>query len=315
MVCDWIDEGETPCAACRAQRAHNQAHGAHNNKKQQATPAGARARKGERSQALRGQRASHGHGRGVLWAAVASAAVAVLSLDVVEVEADLRPQVLGERLHGDVWVGVRDGGPCLLRRAQRTEGREQGCRQRGRRRTLSSSTASLPPAWRSVCGGTQVTQRSPVSRKPEFLRIETCGEPLGSLSSHTTHLPMPSACSTLKSSRVGNLEIVSVGGPLHGQRANVSGIAGHNGGECPERSLGSVKDMGQLATDWVERWGEKRGSGPASGSLVLMGERMALVSNMPGIVPASRGEDRRRRTGQGARQRARRRRRGRCSSR
>ena len=87
-------------------------------------------------------------------------------------------------------------------------------------------------------------------------------------------------------------------GPLHGQRANVSGIAGHNGGECPERSLGSVKDMGQLATDVVERWGEKRGSGPASGSLVLMGERMALVSNMPGMVSASRGEDRRRRTGQ-----------------
>ena len=159
----------------------------------------------------------------------------------------------------------------------------------GRRRTLSSSTASLPPAWRRVCGGTQVTQRSPVSRKPEFLRIETCGEPLGSLSSHTTHLPMPSACSTLKSSCLGNLEIVSVAGPLHGQRANVSGIAGHNGGECPERSLGSVKDMGQLATDVVERWGEKRGSGPASGSLVLMGERMALVSNMPGMASASRG--------------------------
>ena len=68
----------------------------------QVTPAGARARKGKRPQALRGQRASHGHGCGVLWAAVASAAVAVLSLDVLEVEADLRPQVLGERLHGDV---------------------------------------------------------------------------------------------------------------------------------------------------------------------------------------------------------------------
>ena len=90
----------------------------------QAKPAGARARKGERPHALRRQRASHGHGRGVLWAAVASAAVAVLSLDVVEVEADLRPQVLGERLHGDVWVGVRDGWLCLSCRAQRTEGRE-----------------------------------------------------------------------------------------------------------------------------------------------------------------------------------------------
>jgi len=42
----------------------------------------------------------------------------------VEVEADLRPQVLGERLHGDVWVGVRDGWLCLSCRAQRTEGRE-----------------------------------------------------------------------------------------------------------------------------------------------------------------------------------------------
>ena len=187
---------------------------------------------------------------------------------------------------------------CASRAGRRGRRAESKGVDRGRRRTLSSSTASLPPAWRRVCGGTQVTQRSPVSRKPEFLRIETCGEPLGSLSSHTTHLPMPSACSTLKSSCRGNLEIVSVAGPLHGQRANVSGIAGHNGGECPERSLGSVKDMGQLATDVVERWGEKRGSGPASGSLVLMGERMALVSNMPGIASSSRGEDRRRRTGQ-----------------
>ena len=158
---------------------------------------------------------------------------------------------------------------------------------RGRGRTLSSSTASLPPAWRRVCGGTQVTQREPVSRKPEFFRIETCGEPLGSLSVHTTHLPVPLAFSTRKSSCLGNLEIVSVAGPLAGQRAYESGIAGHNGGETPERSLGSVKDIGQLVTDVVERWGEKRGWGPASGSLVLMGERMALVSNMPGMV--SRG--------------------------
>lgn len=154
---------------------------------------------------------------------------------------------------------------------------------------MSSSTASLPPAWRRVCGGTQVTQREPVSRKPEFFRIETCGEPLGSLSVHTTHLPVPLAFSTRKSSCLGNLEIVSVAGPLAGQRAYESGIAGHNGGETPERSLGSVKDIGQLVTDVVERWGEKRGWGPASGSLVLMGERMALVSNMPGMVVAERG--------------------------
>ena len=65
---------------------------------------------------------------------------------------------------------------------------------------MSSSTASLPPAWRRVCGGTQVTQREPVSRKPEFFRIETCGDPLGSLSVHTTHLPSPVALSTRKSS-------------------------------------------------------------------------------------------------------------------
>jgi hypothetical protein len=77
---------------------------------------------------------------------VASAAVAVLSLDVLEVDADLGPQVLGERLRDDAWVGVRDGGPCLSRRAQRGEGREGGVWYRGRRRTLSSSTASLPPA-------------------------------------------------------------------------------------------------------------------------------------------------------------------------
>tara|TARA_B100000780_G_C20881963_1_gene350872 strand:+ start:278 stop:607 length:330 start_codon:yes stop_codon:yes gene_type:complete len=64
----------------------------------------------------------------------------------------------------------------------------------------------------------------------------------------------------------------------------MSGIAGHKGGEIPERSLGSVKDIGQLVTDIVERWGEKRGSGPPSGSLVLMRVREALDSNMPGMV-------------------------------
>ena len=58
-------------------------------------------------------------------AAVASAAVAVLSLDVLEVDEDLGPQVLGERLHDDVWAGVRDGGSCLSRRAQRG-GAERG---------------------------------------------------------------------------------------------------------------------------------------------------------------------------------------------
>ena len=80
------------------------------------------------------------------------------------------------------------------------EVREVGVRIEGGGRTLSSSTASLPPAWRRVCGGTQETQRKPVSRKPEFFRIETCGEPLGSLSVHTTHLPSPVALSTRKSS-------------------------------------------------------------------------------------------------------------------
>ena len=108
-------------------------------------------------------------------------------------------------------------------------------------------------------------QRKPVSRKPEFFRIETCGEPLGSLPEHETHLPVPSAFSTRNSSCLGNLEIVSVAGPTAGQRAYESGIAGHNGGETPERSLGSVKDIGQLVTDMVERWGEKRGSGSAPG--------------------------------------------------
>ena len=75
--------------------------------------------------------------------------------------------------------------------------------------------------------------------------------------------------------------MVSVAGPLAGQRAYESGIAGHKGDEIDARSLGSVKDIGQLFTDKVERWGEKSGAGPASGSFV---SRIALVSNIPGMV-------------------------------
>lgn len=162
---------------------------------------------------------------------------------------------------------------------ERAEGRGDG--ERGRR-TSSSVTASLPPACRSVCGCTQVTQRNPVSRKPELRRIETCGEPLHSLLVHTTHLAWPSASSTRKSSCEGNFEIVSVAGPLAGQRANESGIAGHMGGEIDDRSLGSVKEMGQLFTDVVDSWGEKSGTGPVSGS--LRGDSTALVTPMPGMI-------------------------------
>ena len=162
---------------------------------------------------------------------------------------------------------------------ERAEGRGDG--ERGRR-TSSSVTASLPPACRSVCGCTQVTQRNPVSRKPELRRIETCGEPLHSLLVHTTHLAWPSASSTRKSSCEGNFEIVSVAGPLAGQRANESGIAGHMGGEIDDRSLGSVKEMGQLFTDVVDSWGEKSGTGPVSGS--LRGDSTALVTSMPGMI-------------------------------
>tara|TARA_B110001452_G_scaffold36042_1_gene27667 strand:+ start:6266 stop:6505 length:240 start_codon:yes stop_codon:yes gene_type:complete len=77
-------------------------------------------------------------------------------------------------------------------------------------------------------------------RKPSHFRIITCGPPFFSFSEHTTHLDSPSASSTRKVKRFGKLVSVAVGGPLAGQRAKESGIAGHNASAADELCCGSV---------------------------------------------------------------------------